>query len=186
MLEASTQPEVRIPLQTHVELIYLICLLRRSFTNLRQSIKQEWCNGSPLTTPSELDVDGALDLMVRIMFIVACRSLTACNMMATRHIFELVWKAGESLKMFLKRIFPQHRVDEGCKTNVINGAKLAISYLKDYAEIDIIRTNHIPDHLTLHKTDCWKSLYIFRQIGFLQTLFAGFHQFSRISVSPFL
>jgi hypothetical protein len=169
ILETSTRPEVRIPLKTHAEIIHSIGLLRHRYTTLRQTIKQEWHSGSPPTAPPELDVDGALDLTVRVMFMVACRSPTAYNMMAAGHIFRPLWKADESLEMFLKRIFPRYRVDEGCKTDAINGAKLAISYLKDYAEIDIIWTNHLPDHLTLHKTDRWKSLYIFRQAGFLQT-----------------
>jgi hypothetical protein len=152
------------PIHTHAELFMFISLLKEN----HQKNKRELRSLPLLTTSSAVDTEAALDLAVRLMFMIACRSQAANNVVIAQ-IFCPRWKDTESLENFVERVFPQYVADEGISSRSITMHKLAAHYLKTYAGIQLEWTDYLTDHLTLQKGETWKSLYIFRHPGFLDT-----------------
>jgi hypothetical protein len=150
-------------IQTHAELVTFIALLKENPQKARQEIKNLFLiRASQNTSSVAIDVDAALDLTVRLMFMTACRSQNAYNIVATMQIFRPKWKEQESLVQFVERIFPRCEAPEQGSRNVtIRAHKLTAHYLKQYLNIQIQWTDHLSDHLVFQKGDSWKSLYIY-------------------------
>jgi hypothetical protein len=70
------------------------------------------------------------------MFMTACRSQNAYNIVATMQIFRPKWKEQESLGEFVERVFPLCDVpDQGSRNVTIRAHKLTAHYLKQYLNI---------------------------------------------------
>jgi hypothetical protein len=171
VIRTSRRDSRRIPLQTHGELISFIRLLKQNPLSPRKDLKLDWQSVTPPTTEATLDLDGALDLTVRVMFMAACRSPTAYNVVTTGQIFKPSWKDEETLVEFIEKIFPRYELNQGNGAEPIRIEKLTAHYLKEYANVQIEWTNHFPDHLTLQRTNDGKYLYVFGHAGFLETCF---------------
>jgi hypothetical protein len=152
-----------ISLQTPADLIKFISLLKDNPQKARQDLKTLFLsttNQNSLCVP--IDLDAALDLTVRLMFMMACRSQNAHNIVPTMQVFRPKWKEQESLGQFVDRVFPRcDSPDQGSRNVTIRAHKLTAHYLKQYLNIQIQWTDHLSDHLVFQKGDSWKSLYIF-------------------------
>jgi hypothetical protein len=150
-------------IQTHAEVIKFISLLKGNPQKARQELKDILSNAASQNTPSAaIDIDAALDLTVRLIFMTACRSQNAYNIVPTMQIFRPKWKEQESLGQFVERVFPRCDVPDQSSRNVtIRAHKLTAHYLKQYLNIQIQWTDHLSDHLLFQKGDSWKSVYIF-------------------------
>jgi hypothetical protein len=151
------------PIQTHGELIRFISLLKANPQTARQELKNLLPNATDQNNSFvATDIDAALDLCVRLMFMTACRSQNAYNIVATMQIFRPKWKEQESLGKFVERVYPLCDVpDQGSRNVTIRAHKLTAHYLKQYLNIQIQWTDHLSDHLLFQKGDTWKSLYVF-------------------------
>lgn len=112
------------------------------------------------------DIDGALDLTVKTMPLISCRSATPT--IITGHVFRPLWKDAESLEAFVERDLPGHDVEPLEKIDTVKVHKLRAPYIEKYANITIEWTGNLPDHLFLQITDTWKSLRIFKHAGILE------------------
>jgi hypothetical protein len=150
-------------IKTHAELIKFISLLKENPNKARQELKTLFPSAARQNASFvAIDMDAALDLTVRLMFMIACRSQNAYNIVATMQIFRPRWKEQESLGQFVERVFPRCDVpDQGNQNVIIRAHKLTAHYLKQYLNIQIQWTDHLSDHLVFQKGDSWKSLYIF-------------------------
>lgn len=157
-------PVVTRPIKTHIELLQFVRALKAYGDRTRKDIKQLADIGS--AEGICIDVDAALDLTVKILFMISCRS--SVNMITTGHIFRPIWKESESLEAFFERVLPRHEIEPVEKIETIKARKLRASYIKEYATINIEWTNNLPDHLFLQITDDWKSLRVFGHAGFLE------------------
>ena len=88
-------------------------------------------------------------------------------MITTGHIFRPIQKESESSEAF-ERVLPRHEIELMKKVETIRARKLRVSYMKEYATINIEWTSNLPDHLFLQITDDWKSLQVFGHAGFLE------------------
>ncbi|KAL5392885.1 hypothetical protein DPSP01_000580 [Paraphaeosphaeria sporulosa] len=113
------------------------------------------------------DISTALDLAVRVMFMISCRS--SINSITTGHKLRPAWKDTESLSALVERVLPRHEVESLGQTEAIKAHKLRARYLRDYTHISIKWTNNLPDHLYLEVTEDWKTLQVFGQAGWLAT-----------------
>jgi hypothetical protein len=150
-------------IQTHAELIKFISVLKANPQKVRQELKILLSNAAGQKPSSvAIDIDAALDLTVRLMFMTACRSQNAYNIVATMQIFRPKWKEQESLGQFIERVFPRCDIpDQGSRNVTIRAHKLTAYYLKQYLNVNIQWTDHLSDHLVFQKGDSWKSLYLF-------------------------
>lgn len=165
VVRTAKRDAVKTPIRSHTELVCFIHLLKQHPAKTRKDIKLAW---QVSDASSRLNLDAALDLAVRVMFMTSCRSPTAYNIITTGQVFRPIWKEKESLEGFMGRIFPRYELDEGSKSDTIRAQKLKAYYLNDYANIRINWTNNLPDHLALQITGQWKSLCVFRHSGFLE------------------
>jgi hypothetical protein len=151
-------------IQTHAELIEFISLLKENPLKARQELRSHFQSvGSHKISSAATDMDAALDLTVRLMFMTACRSQNAYNFVSTTQIFRPRWKEQESLEQFVERVFPRcEPPEQGSRDVTIRAHKFAAHYLKQYVDIQIQWTDHLSDHLVFQKGDSWKSLYVFR------------------------
>jgi len=158
---STSKPGGLTSIQTHAELLIFVTLLKKNPQRPRQELKS--ILPSLTGTPSvPVDVDAALDLAVRLMFMSACRSQNGNNIVATMQIFRPKWKESESLSQFVDRVFPRCEPPEQGSRNVsIRAHKLTAHYLKQYLNIQVQWTDHLLDHLVFQKGDSWKSLYVF-------------------------
>ena len=150
-------PVVTRPIKTHIELLQFVRALKAYGDRTRKDIKQLADIGS--AEGICINVDAALDLTVKILFMISCRS--SVNMITTGHIFRPIWKESESLEAFFERVLPRHEIEPVEKIETIKARKLRASYIKEYATVNIEWTNNLPDHLFLQITDDWKSLQVF-------------------------
>lgn len=155
------------PIETHMELSLVILLLRSNPDKTRKTIKHLLAqDNDSLGLGPSVDIDAAIDLTVRIMFMVSCR--TSRNEFTTGHIFTPVWKQTESLHEFMDRVITQSDIDSSEKAELINVQKLRGRYLRQYANIKIIWTSNLLDHLLLGVNDSYKTLRVFKHMGFLE------------------
>lgn len=159
-----------MPIQTPAELIKFVSLLKNNPTTARKDLKILFSSTANQNASSaKIDLDAALDLAVRLMFMMACRSKNADNVVATMQIFHPEWKEQESLGQFADRVFPRCDIpDQGSRNVTIRAHKLTAHYLKQYLNIQIQWTDHLSDHLTFQRGDSWKSLYVFRHPSVLE------------------
>lgn len=165
VVRTAKRDVVKTPIRSHAELVRFIHLLKQHPAKTRKDVKLAWQVSDANST---LNLDAALDLAVRVMFMISCRSPTAYNIITTGQVFRPIWKEKESLEGFMGRIFPRYELDEGSKSDTIRAQKLKAYYLNDYVSIRINWTNNLPDHLALQITDQRKSLCVFRHSGFLE------------------
>ena len=151
------------PIPTRAELIVFISLLKKNPEKGREELKSILSStASQNSSLVTIDVDTAIDLTVRLMFMTACRSQNIQNIVATMQIFRPKWKEPESLGQFIERIFPRcEPPDQGSRNATIRSHKFTAHYVKQYLNIQIQWMDHLSDHLVLQKGDTWKSIYIF-------------------------
>ena len=121
------------PIKTHTELLQFVRTLKAYGDRTRKDIKQLVDIGS--AEGICVDVDASLDLTVKILFMISCRS--SVNMITTGHIFRPIWKESESLEAFFERVLPRHEIEPVEKVETIRARKLRASYMKEYATIKI-------------------------------------------------
>lgn len=103
------------------------------------------------------------------MFMAACRSPTAFNVVYTGQIFKPSWKDEDTLKEFIESVFPQYELNQANGAELIRTEKFSTHYLKEYVDVQFKWTNHLPDHLILQRTNDGKYLYVFGHADFLET-----------------
>ncbi|KAF2665527.1 hypothetical protein BT63DRAFT_67874 [Microthyrium microscopicum] len=166
--------------RVHDRLIAIVDILNRSPGKSRQELT-ELLHTSTSSSPDEdahVD-DWALDLVVRMVFLVTPRSSAPGHVVTTGQIFRPSWSYAESLENFLARTFPLN--SQGTRQSLerwerIHLKKLTASYLERYADIEIEWTVHLPDHLTLERTANGKYLHVFSHTGFLEQCLARTQQ----------
>jgi hypothetical protein len=163
------RPTEKSSLQTHIQLLTFIQLLKQHPCSPRKDLKILWQNGTPPTSETALDPDRALDLTVRVMFMAACRSSAAYNVITTGQFFKPLWKEEDTLEELIERIFPRYELNEGGGTETIRPDKFTAHYLYQYADVQVEWTNHLQDHLILQVTNDSKYLYVFGYAGYLET-----------------
>lgn len=156
------------PIRTHAELLSFVQLLKQNPQTPRADLKTLWQKHRSQVTNEKLDIDGALHLAVRLMFMTACRLPAEFNIVHTGQIFKPIWKDQDSLTQFVESIFPQYDLNLANGAELIRTEKFSARYLKEYADVQLAWTNHLPDHLILQRTNDGKYLYVFSHAGFLE------------------
>lgn len=98
---------IRRPIKTHTELLQFVAAIKVHDSRTRRDIKQLVAIASD--DGISIDVDAALDLTVKIMFTIGCRS--SFDMITTGHVCRPTWKESESLDAFIGRILPRHEIE---------------------------------------------------------------------------
>lgn len=114
------------------------------------------------------DISSALDLAVRVMLMISCRS--SIHSITTGYGQRPAWKETESLSALVERVLPRHELEPFEtfeRSEPIKTHKLRARYLRDYAHISIKWTDNLPDHLFLEVTEEWKSIQLFGHPGYL-------------------
>jgi hypothetical protein len=139
-------------IQTHAQLITFISLLKKNPEKTRHELKSLFLSkASQHNSSVTIDIDAALDLTVRLMFMTACRSQNAHNIVVTMQIFRPKWKEQESLGKFVERVFPRcEPPDQGSRNATIRAHKFTAHYLKQYLNIQIQWTDLSVGHHVNH------------------------------------
>jgi hypothetical protein len=170
VLQDSKYNSGKKPVRSAAELLSFIDLLTQNPQKIRSDLRILWqpVKQSASSGSSSLDIDSALDLTVRLLFMTTCRSSAVANTITTGQIFKPRWEEAESLEKFLDRTFPQYSpsAPQGLR---IYPEKLTASSLEKYAKVCIQWTDHLPDHLILQNTTYGKYLFVFSHAGFLES-----------------
>jgi hypothetical protein len=169
LLRNSKDGKTSVALQSTTEFLEFVEILNRNPGETRGEIKRLWqtpAHGAP-PRRLNLDPDGALDLTVRLLFMTACRSPSATNVVTLGQVFRPRWKDEESLETFISKSFPEDSLSATQGTRIYP-EKLTASWLERYVNVKIHWTNHLPDHLTLQHTSSGKYLYVFSHAGYLE------------------
>ncbi|KAH0544928.1 hypothetical protein FGG08_001008 [Glutinoglossum americanum] len=169
VVRTTKRGTARSPIKSHTELLGFVRLLKQHPDKTRRDLKLICPANSADASASALDLDAALDLTVRVMFMASCRSSTAYNIITTNLVFRPIWRESESLEGLVERVLPRYEIDQPGQTDTIRAQKLNVRYLYDYTKVRIEWTNNLPDHLFLQVTDEWISLRVFPHVGFLET-----------------
>ncbi|KAI3327594.1 hypothetical protein HD806DRAFT_327919 [Xylariaceae sp. AK1471] len=145
------------------EIVPIIRLLKKHPEKRKSDLRDD-CDRASIGSSATRE-GPSLDLALRCMFLTACSSPGSLTL-GGGSIFRPRWKESESLESYLNRVFPISRAPNQ-DLAVFRQGKLSASYLRSFASIQIKWTDSLSDHLILLKGEGWKSLYIFRHLGFL-------------------
>jgi hypothetical protein len=157
------------PLQSHGELARVVDIIGSNNEKPRSLLRQLIQLHISGEADPLIDTDWALDLAIRIILMISCRS--ARKVFVPQHVIRPIWKDSESLEGYLERVLHQHDADRLGKAEAIKIKKLSVSYLNKYPRVGIKWTDNLLDHLLLdiNETTFNKSVRIFRHVGFLET-----------------
>ena len=156
--------------QTHAQLMHVMRSLRDNPSVPRKDISSKLAPVLANLDPDEtIDADAALDLAVRITFIVSCRRTK--KDFISRHIHRPIWNREQSLEAFMTRELPSGTArawEAAERSRLQNIRTLNAYYLQRHANVKIKWTSNLLDHLFLVIKDGQKTLQLFKHMGFLE------------------
>jgi hypothetical protein len=109
-------------------------------------------------------IDSALAAAVRIMYAIHLSTNPGRILVGQSTV---IWEASKSLETILGEIFPTY--DLGDEPNTpIKANKLRLRYLETHADVQIVWTRHLPDHLKLDIGPRNKILRVFELTSLLE------------------
>lgn len=110
---------------------------------------------------------------IGVAFVTAVRIMLAINLAISGQEgddwggLEIHWEGSKSLIEILQEVIPVHTMHQET-SSPIKGSKLSARYLTSQAEIELIWTTNLADHLLLDMSGGKKTLHVFHMVSLLE------------------
>lgn len=166
-------------IRTHGDVLYFMKALKHSPGLSRNDLKKVLrlsarCSTTELQSSIELQslegpgsgkaIDSALATVVRIMYAVHLSTDPGRILVGQSAV---IWEANKSLEAILGELFPTHESADEPNTP-IKANKLRLRYLESHADVQVVWTRHLPDHLKLDIGPRNKILRVFELTSLLE------------------